>query len=194
MIRWIKLGWNDSMTFHDDEHKINNTGWIWNGDETEGWNEAKPKGNAERFSIYIFSIRREANSWNLHLQKLRGLCKYLANVYNSHSHVYGLHRPICTQKTRQKINAMRRVVLWKSSALSRHKIWRSLLAILNSLHCRQNHNLFMKRNERENKKNKENAVRLIVHSITHRGERWRGGGGAAPLYQLINGMRWYDNA
>ena len=26
------------------------------------------------------------------LAKLRGLCKYLANVYNSHSHVYGLHR------------------------------------------------------------------------------------------------------
>ena len=48
------------MTFHDDEHKINNTGWIWNGDEREGWNEAKPKGNAERFSIYIFSIRNEA--------------------------------------------------------------------------------------------------------------------------------------
>jgi hypothetical protein len=38
---------------------------------------------------------------------------------------------------------------------------------LNLLHCRRNHNLFMKRNERENKKNKENAVRLIVHSITH---------------------------
>jgi hypothetical protein len=31
---------------------------------------------------------------------------------------------------------------------------------LNLLHCRQNHNLFMKRNERENK---ENAVRLIAH-------------------------------
>jgi hypothetical protein len=36
---------------------------------------------------------------------------------------------------------------------------------------------FMKRNERENKKNKENAVRLIVHGIAHRGEMWRGGGG-----------------
>ena len=31
---------------------------------------------------------------------------------------------------------------------------------LNLLHYRQNHKLFMKRNERENKKNKENAVRL----------------------------------
>jgi hypothetical protein len=29
------------MTFHDDEHRINNTGRIWNGDETEGWNESK---------------------------------------------------------------------------------------------------------------------------------------------------------
>jgi hypothetical protein len=47
----------------------------------------------------------------------------------------------------------------------------------------------MKWNERENK---ENAVRLIVHSLTHRGEMRRGrggrevkewrGGGAAPLY------------
>jgi hypothetical protein len=26
------------------------------------------------------------------LAKLRGLCKYLANTYNSNSHVYGLHR------------------------------------------------------------------------------------------------------
>ncbi len=34
----------------------------------------------------------------------------------------------------------------------------------------------MKWNERENK---ENAVRLIVHSITHRGEMWRGGGGGS---------------
>ena len=50
---------NKTMTFNWDEmirwlfmmmkHKINNTGWIWNGDETEGWNEANQKGNAERF-------------------------------------------------------------------------------------------------------------------------------------------------
>ena len=32
------------MTFHEDEHKINNTGWIWSGDEIEGWNEANQKG------------------------------------------------------------------------------------------------------------------------------------------------------
>ena len=33
----------------------------------------------------------------------------------------------------------------------------------------KNHNLFVKRNERENKKNEENAARLIVHSKTHSG-------------------------
>ena len=58
----------------------------------------------------------------------------------------------------------------------------------------KNHNLFMKWNEREKK---ENAVRLIVHSLTHRGEMWRGGrgrevkewrGGAALLCRLIAGQ------
>ena len=60
---------------------------------------------------------------------------------------------------------------------------------MNLLHCRQKPQPLMKWNERENK---ENAVRLIVHSLTHRGEMRRGrggrevkewrGGGAAPLY------------
>ena len=68
---------------------------------------------------------------------------------------------------------------------------------LNLLHCRQNHNLFMNMKWKGNGKNKENAVKLIVHSITRRGEMWRGGGGvkwrdggggAAPLYQLISGL------
>ena len=69
---------------------------------------------------------------------------------------------------------------------------------LNLLHCRQNHNFFMNTRWKGNGKNKENAVKLIVHSITHRGEMWRGrggawskgtvGGGAAPLYQLISGL------
>jgi len=57
-----------------------------------GGTKRNQKGMLNVFSICIFSIRREVNSWNLHLQKLRGLCKYLANVCNSHSHVYGLHR------------------------------------------------------------------------------------------------------
>ncbi len=51
------------MTFHNDEHRINNTGRIRNGDETEEWNEKQNHGeNAERFLIYIFYIRNEAMS------------------------------------------------------------------------------------------------------------------------------------
>ena len=78
-----------------------------------GGTKQNQRGMLNVFSICIFSIRREVNSWNLHLQKLRGLCKYLANVCNSHSHVYGLHRLTFAHKQSRKINAMRRVVLTK---------------------------------------------------------------------------------
>ena len=71
------------MTFHDDEHRINNTGWIRNGDGTEEWNEKQNhREDAERFSIYIFSIRNEA-CLEFAFAKLRGLRKYLADAYNS---------------------------------------------------------------------------------------------------------------
>ena len=119
MIRWL---------FTMMKHKINNTGWIWNGDETEGWNEAKPKRECRTFFNLHFLDQKWSKDLEFALAKLRGLCKYLANVYNSHSHVlrtppyYFVH-----EKQGRKINAMRRVVLQKSSALSQHKIWRSLL-------------------------------------------------------------------
>ncbi len=71
------------------------------------------KGMPNVFSTYIFSIRDEVKDLEFALAKLRGLCKYLANVYNSHSHVYGLHRLILCTKQSRKINAMRRVVLQK---------------------------------------------------------------------------------
>ena len=72
-----------------------------------GGTKQNQKGMLNVFSICIFSIRREVNSWNLHLQKPRGLCKYLANVCNSHSHVYGLHRLTFAHKQSRKINAKR---------------------------------------------------------------------------------------
>ena len=67
-----------------------------------GGTKQNQKGNAERFSIYIFSIRNEVKDLEFALAKLRGLCKYLASVYNSHSHVYGLHRLILCTETKQK--------------------------------------------------------------------------------------------
>ena len=120
MIRWL---------FTMMKHKINNTGWIWDDDEQRGGTKQNQKGMPNVFSIYIFLIRDEVKGLEFALAKLRGLCKYLANVCNLHSHVYGLHYSTCAQEQGRKINAMRRVVLWKSSALSQHKIWRSLLPI-----------------------------------------------------------------
>ncbi len=55
-----------------------------------GGTKQNQKGMLNVFSIYIFSIRNEVKEFAL--AKLRGLCKHLASVYSSHSHVYGLHR------------------------------------------------------------------------------------------------------
>jgi len=106
------------MTFHDDEHKINNTGWIWNGDEREGWNEAKPKGNAERFFNLHFLDQKWSKDLEFALAKLRGLCKYLANVYNSHSHVYGLHRLTFVHE-----NKAEKSMQWGESSFNPNSLW-----------------------------------------------------------------------
>ncbi len=78
--------------------------------EREEWNEAKPKGMRNVFES-TFSRSEVKQDLEFALGKLRGLCKYLANVYNLHSHVLGLHYSICAQEQSRKINAMRRVVL-----------------------------------------------------------------------------------
>ena len=52
------MKWLDD--FH--EHKISNTEWVWNGDEERGVERNKTEGNAQRFWIYIFSIRIEVGS------------------------------------------------------------------------------------------------------------------------------------
>ena len=75
---------------------------MWNDDEREKWNEAKPKGNAERFFNLHFLDQKWSKDLEFALAKLRGLCKYLASVYNSQSHVYGLHRLVFVHKTKQK--------------------------------------------------------------------------------------------
>ena len=165
------------MTFHEDEHKINNTGWIWNGDETEGWNEAKPKGNAERFFNLHFLDQKWSKDLEFALAKLRGLCKYLASVHNSHSHVYGLHRLILCTKTKQENQCNEASRLLKElSVISTQNMEKSPSNWIYYIAAKTTTS-FMKRNERENKKTEENAIRLIVHSITHRGEIWRGEGG-----------------
>ena len=95
MIRWL---------FH--EHKINNTGWVWNGDERERSGTKQNRRECWTFFNLHFLDQKWSKDLEFALAKLRGLCKYLANVYNSHSHVYGLHCPIRAQKQGRKINAM----------------------------------------------------------------------------------------
>ena len=99
------MKWLDD--FYDDEHKINNTGWIWNGDERGGWNEAKPKGNAERFFNLHFLDQKWSKDLEFALAKLRGLCKYLADAYNSNSHVCGLHRLIFVHENKAEKSMQR---------------------------------------------------------------------------------------
>ena len=101
------------MTFHDDEHRINNTGWIRNGDEMEGWNEKQNhRENAERFSIYIFLHQQWKQCLEFALAKLRRICKYLAGACNSNSHARGLATLsyFCLQNQGRKISTMRRVI------------------------------------------------------------------------------------
>ena len=84
------------------KHRINNTGWIWNGDENRGVERSKTKRECRTFFHLQFLDQKWSKDLEFALAKLRGLWQCLANVYNSHSHVYGLHRPICARKTRQK--------------------------------------------------------------------------------------------
>ena len=76
-----------------------------------GGTKQNHKGDAEGFFNLHFLDQERSKYLEFALAKLRGLCKYLANVYNLHSHVYRLHYPICAQEQGRKINAMRRVVL-----------------------------------------------------------------------------------
>ncbi len=94
-----------------------------------GGTKQNQEGMPNVFSICIFSIRNEVEIWNFALAKLRGLCKYLANVPKTHSPVYGLHRLILCAKSKAEDQCNEASRPLKSSALSQHKIWRSLLAI-----------------------------------------------------------------
>ncbi len=66
-VKWLMIRWLFMMM----KHKINNTEWVWDGDEREGWNEAKPKGNAERF----FNLHFLDQKWSEDLEFA------LANTY-----------------------------------------------------------------------------------------------------------------
>ena len=114
------------MTFHDDEHRINNTGWIRNGDETEEWNEKQNhRENAERFSIYIFCIRDEAMSRICACKTEKNLQIFGWCLQFKQSCLWATLSYFCLRKQGRKINALWRVVfekcITKSSSLSHVK-------------------------------------------------------------------------
>ena len=100
-----------------------NMEWWWN----RGVERSKTEGNAERFWIYIFSIRNEVRIWNLHLQDWEDS----ANIWQ----MCAIHTVMSTDSTvlllltnkAEKSTQWGESSLQKSSALSWHKIWRSLL-------------------------------------------------------------------
>ena len=158
------------MTFHDDEHRINNTGWIRNGDETEEWNKKQNhRGDAERFSIYIFSIRNEAMSRIYACKNWEDS----ANIWlNSNSHVCGLH---CLTFVYE--NKAGKSTQWGESPFKKelsvisHKIWRSLLANWILLHCRQKPQPLCEMGmKRKLEKQGKCGHRLIVYSVSPRAD------------------------
>ncbi len=187
------------MTFHDDEHRINNTGWIRNGDETEEWNEKHNHWeDAERFSIYIFSIRNEAMSRICACKTERTLQMFGRCLQFKQSCLWATLSYFCLRKQGRKINAMRRVVfpkcIKKSSALSHIKYGEVSLQIEFATLPQKTTTSLWKRNEKGIGKTRKmrpqaNNAQYNTQGWDMRGGEWRdsgrGGGWAAPLYQLI---------
>ncbi len=126
--------WNNS--FHIDEHKVNNTGWMMKWWWNRGWNERQTPILREcwTFLIYIFLHQQRKQCLEFMLTKLREICKYLAGACNSNSHARGLHYLTFVCKTKQgksmQWGESSRKMIQKSSALSIHfKTRRSLLQI-----------------------------------------------------------------
>jgi hypothetical protein len=100
----MQLGWNDeNNSFHIDEHKINNTGWMMKWRWTRGVERKENPLLREcwMFLIYIFLHQQRKQGLEFALTKLREICKYLAGACNSNSHARGLHYLTFVCKTKQ---------------------------------------------------------------------------------------------
>ncbi len=152
------------MAFHVNEHRINNTGWItewrWNGGVER---KAKPLRECWTF----FNLHFPASVWKQCLEfalaKLRRICKYLADAYNSNSHVCGLHclTFVCENKAGKSTqwgesslkNALKRAQRYLTQ-----KCGEVSLQIEFATLPPRNHDLFVKQEQKGNWKNKENAA------------------------------------
>ncbi len=122
------------MTLHDNEHRINNTGWItglrWNGGVER---KAKPLRECWTFfNLHFPASVLEAMSRICACKTEKNLKIFGCCLQFKQSCLRATLSYFCLQKQGRKINAMRRVVcekcIKKSSALSHAKMWRSLLA------------------------------------------------------------------
>ncbi len=151
------------MTFHDDEHRINNTGWIRNGDETEGWNEKQNHRGMLNVFQSTFSRSEMKLCLEFTLAKLRGLCKCLADACNSNSHVCGLHclTFVCENKAGKSMqwgeSSFRKCIKKELSVISQ-KYGEVSLQIEFATLPPKNHDLFVKEEWKGNWKNNENAA------------------------------------
>ena len=85
------------MLFH--EHKISNTGWVWNGDERERSGTEQNRRECSTFLNLHFLDQKWSKDLEFALAKLRGLCKYLANVQLTQS---CLRTPLSNLRTKTR--------------------------------------------------------------------------------------------
>ncbi len=177
MIRWL---------FKSMNHRINNTGWItgwrWNGGVER---KAKPLRECWTFFNLHFpaSVMKAMSRicacrtfFNLHFPAsvMKAMSRICACRTEKNLQMFGwclqfkqscLRATLsyfCLQKQGRKINAMRQVVfekcIKKSSALSHVKCEEVSLQIEFATLPPKNHDLFVKQEQKENWKNKENAA------------------------------------
>ena len=136
MILYTMRGWYDESTmtlnwmkwlddFH--EHKISNTGWVWNGDERERSGTEQNRRECSTFLNLHFLDQKWSEDLELALANWEdsanpGKCTIYTVVSTDFTFQYA-------HKTRQENQCNEASHPRKGSTLSQHKIWRSLLAI-----------------------------------------------------------------
>ena len=159
-----------------------NTEWRWNRGVERKQNHRE---NAERFSIYIFCIRNEAMSRICACKTKKNLQIFGRCLQFKQSCLWATLSYFCLRKQSRKINAMRRVVFWKcikkSSALSHIKYGEVSLQIEFATLPPKPQPLCEMRMKRKVEKQGKCGHRLIVNSITRRGEIWKGQGGGREV-------------
>ncbi len=149
------------MTFHDDEHRINNTGWMRNGDGTEEWNEKQTIEGMLNFFQSTFSRSEMKQCLEFALPNWEDSANIWLMLTIQTVMSVGSTVLLLSAKTKQKnqCNEASRLsenVLKKSSALSHMKYGEVSLQIEFATLPPKNHDLFVK--WKGNWKNKENAA------------------------------------